>query len=225
VPLAPSGAVFVNYGTTVQISSTLNTTQTNSFAIGLATLDATTLRPVGSALWQRPGANLKIAVSSSDGKMVAVAPASLSSGDTELANVPSGVSSQQTLTLIPQGPGAAIVSLAPLPGGVTASAGRLMVVNVTDPDLVISPFSIGRNLAAPVQMRLGSNMPTPTSALSVNISANYPLGLQTAAGGLAVHSTTATIPAGQRVSSQVWVQARATGSAQLSLSYGGAMGQ
>ena len=101
-----------------------------------------------------------------------------------------------------RGIGTAIVSLGKLPNGATPVTGTQIVVNVTEPDLSIADMTIGRDLQAPMQVRLANRLPVPATDVTLTMSADFFVGLSNDPattpnqGG----SITVVIPAGQRVS-------------------------
>jgi hypothetical protein len=204
--LAPAAAVFQT-GFTQQTISTNSPVQTLSTV--LAPLDPATLRPVGQQI-PRPGANLSIAVTSSDPKVLIV--------DTPTLKFPVD-SQQQTVQVRPTGPGTAILSLGALPGGVMPGSSSQIVFNVAEPDLFIPNFSVGRDLQVPVQVTLGSRLPTPTSDVTINVSEFGSINLSTDPALFNGSQTIpVVIPAGQRVSRPFYVQGAFPSVTNLSIS-------
>ena len=119
----------------------------------------------------------------------------------------------------PVAAGTAIVTLGPLPGNPAPSSGNQIVFNVTEAALSIVPFTLGRDLEAPVQLRLGSTVQNPVADVPITVYGGYPIAVALNSGDAGQNSIVATIPAGQRASKPFYVQGVSTGSA--SLNYGG----
>jgi len=156
----------------------------------------------------RPGANLTATIASSNPNVVTLDQSKLTFTGTNSINV----------RVQPAGPGSALVTLGPLPGGPTASTGTEIVYNVAEPDLAVPNLTIGRDLQAVVQLRLASRIPAPANDPTLNIETNalYTVGLS---ADPAVAGTTQTIsvviPAGQHLSTSFYVQGLSQGSTTL----------
>jgi hypothetical protein len=128
-------------------------------------------------------------------------------------------SQQQTVQVRPTGPGTAILSLGALPGGVMPGSSSQIVFNVAEPDLFIPNFSVGRDLQVPVQVTLGSRLPTPTSDVTINVSEFGSINLSTDPALFNGSQTIpVVIPAGQRVSRPFYVQGAFPSVTNLSIS-------
>jgi hypothetical protein len=215
--LSPSAAVFGSYGS-------INTGQVNLFVnaggtqqpVSLVTLDPLSLQPRGGSGLPRPGANLTVAATSSDPAVVAVTTPTIT------FDVPDPSKPQSfAVSLQPVGVGTAIVSLGQLPGGGTPATGGQLVFNVVEPSFMLPSFTLGRDLQAPAQLKLGSSVPTPASNLTVSVNANYPLSVSSSPTANTGYFLNLTIPAGQRTTPVFYVQASQTGSAGLQFSGGG----
>ena len=164
----------------------------------------------------RPGANLTVPVTSSNPSVLSVNPLAITFSAPDPSTPP-----QFNISVQPLAVGTAIVSLGPLPGGVTPASGGQLVFNVAEPLLSIPSFTLGRDLAAPTQVKLGSAVPTPSSNLTVSVYCNYPVYCTGALPQTPAFPLNATILAGQRVSERFYVQAMQPGTATLTYSGGG----
>jgi hypothetical protein len=211
ITLVPAAAVF-------QTASTQQTIYTNSavqrLPVALAPLDPATLRPQTPQI-PRLGANLSISVTSSDPKVLAV--------NTPTLQFPVDPQQQQQTALVqPAGVGTAILSLGPLPGGVMPASGSQIVFTVAEPDLFIPNFSLGRDLQVPLQVTLGSRLPTPTSDVTINVSQFGGVNLSNDPTLFSFNQTIpVVIPAGQRASRPFYAQGSFTGPTSLNISGAG----
>jgi hypothetical protein len=206
IALVPSAAVFS--GGSSQLNLLTNAGQ-QQLTVGLVELDPVSLQP-RFQLPPRPGANLSVTLTSSDAKVIAVDTPSV---QFNAANP----SSPQSVTAMvrPVGVGTAVLSLGLLPGGGTPASGGQLLVNVTEPALSIPAFALGLDLEGPLQIKIASALPTPTSSTTVTVSSNYPVGLSNTASGSAQFSIMATFDAGQRLSEPFYVHGLGAGTAGL----------
>jgi hypothetical protein len=210
VNLVPAAAVFQN-------GSAQQTVFTNSgvqrLPVALAPLDPATLRPLPSQL-PRPGANPSIPVTTSDPKVLAV--------NTPTVQFSSDPQQPATVVVQPIGAGTAILSLGPLPGGLMPASGGQIVFNVAEPDLFVPSFSVGRDLQVPVQVTLGSRLPTPSSDSTVNVTEFGNVNLSNDPASFSFSQTIPVIiPAGQRISQPFYVQGSFAGTTNLNISGSG----
>jgi hypothetical protein len=74
------------------------------------------------------------------------------------------------------------------------------VVNVAEPDLFIPEFTLGAGLEVPVQIKLGSSVPTPTADMAVTVEGDYPIAVASNPTSTSLSYLSVTVPAGQRLS-------------------------
>jgi hypothetical protein len=102
------------------------------------------------------------------------------------------------------------------------SSGSQIVFTVAEPDLFIPNFSLGRDLQVPVQVTLGSRLPTPTSDVTINVSQFGGVNLSNDPTLFSFNQTIpVVIPAGQRASRPFYVQGSFTGPTTLNISGAG----
>jgi hypothetical protein len=205
VTLAPSAVVFGNYSNQLNLYSNSGT---QHLYVSLSQLDPVSLQPQSAqAPW--PGVNLAVTVTSSDPRVLSVSTPSI-----QFPNQP-------VVDIKPVAIGTAILSLGLLPGGISPASGRQMVVNIAEPTMLLPDFTIGRDLAAPVQVSLGSSTPTPTTDLGVYLQP-FNVLLSNSATDPGTFGISITIPAGQRVSRPFYLQGRnSTGAATIQNGGGG----
>jgi hypothetical protein len=206
VTLVPSAAVFTAGSGPLNIFTNAGPQRVT---VGLAPLDPASLQPRGQSP-PRPGASLSVTLTSSDQTVVAVDTPSLQFN----ASDPS-VAQFVTAMVRPVGVGTAVLSLGLLAGGGTPASGGQLLVNVTEPALSIPAFALGRDLEAPMQVKIGSSLPTPTSPTTITVNGSYPIGVSNTASGPAQFSIMVTFDAGQRLSEPFYVQGLGTGTASL----------
>ena len=213
VALTPSGAVFTNNFNAEQ--NLLTTAGVKQYPVLVSALDPVSLVPMANQ-YPRPGVNLSVTVYSSNPGVIAV-----TSSLVQLTQPPQPTSSANagSIGIQPVAAGTATVTLGTLAGNPSPSSGNKLAFNVTEAPLSIAPVTLGVDLETPVQLKLGSSVPLPTSNLSIPVSGGYPIALALHAGDVGQNSIVATIPAGQRLSTPFYVQATSTGSG--SLNYGG----
>jgi hypothetical protein len=207
--LAPSAAIF-GYNPPSEISVLTSAGILQQF-IALVPIDPVSLQP-GQSESPRPGANISVAVTSSNPQVVAVTTPTVQI-PVQQPNGPLSFAGIQPLAA-----GSAVVTLGPLAGGPIPASGNQIVYTVSEPQLFIAPITLGVDLEVPVQIKLGSSAATPKADVSITISGNGPFQLANATGN-GQPSLTVTIPAGQRVSNTFYVQGLYPG--QGALSYGG----
>ena len=210
VTLSSSAAVFT--GTSQLNLFTISPAQ--QIEVALATLDPATLQP-RYYVQPRPGVNLAVTVASSDPGVVSVDPQSIVFNVPDPANPP-----RFAVTLKPLAVGNATVSIGQFPGGFSPVTAAQLAVKVTEPGALISPFTLGVDLQAPVQARVGNGNPTPASDLLVPVYASAVVVSATPSASGSYYLS-ATIPAGQRISTPFYVQATQPGSASVTTSSNG----
>jgi hypothetical protein len=90
--------------------------------------------------------------------------------------------------------GTATVTLGPIEGNPAASVGTEIIFNVTEAKLSILPFTLGRDLEAPVQLRLGSSVQVPTADVPITVYGYYPVTVALNSGDVGQNSIVATNP-------------------------------
>jgi hypothetical protein len=216
VTIVPVGAVFAGAASYEQTLYTNAGVQ--QLPIMLTSLDPVTLQPlpqVGAAQTVRPGASLSVAVTSSNPSVIAITtPTVQFSAQTQPNSNP-----DQTAGIQPVASGTAIVTLAALPGNPTPASQNQIVFTVAEPELSMPALTLGRDLQAPVQIKLGSTVSPPATDVAISVYANFGVQLGANPGDTGVSSLSVTIPAGQRMSNPFYVQGLYAGSGQLN--YGG----
>jgi hypothetical protein len=216
VTIVPVGAVFASVANYEQTLFTNAGVQ--QLPITLTPLDPVALQPLpqaGPAQTVRPGASLSVAVTSSDPTVIAITTPTVQFS----AQPPANGSTGQTAGIQPVASGTAIVTLAALPGNPTPASQNQIVFTVAEPELSIPALTLGRDLQAPVQIKLGSTVSMPTTDVAISVNANYGVQLGANPGDTGQSSLSVTIPAGQRMSNPFYVQGLYAGSGQLN--YGG----
>src|SRR5260370_18599566 len=124
----------------------------------------------------------------------------------------------QQVQVRPTGLGTAILSLDKLSNGAVPAAGGQIVFNVTEPDLYIPNITLGRDLQAPLQVKLADRLPPPATDITLNIFTDSPYWVALSNNAAVDGSTTGqsipvVIPAGQRLSRRFYAQASRTNGA------------
>jgi len=119
---------------------------------------------------------------------------------------------QQQIQVRPIGAGTAILSLDKLPNGVVPAAGGQIVFNVTEPDLYVPNITLGRDLQAPLQVKLADRLSPPATDVTLTIYTDYSFYVALSndpavAGSTTGQSISVILPAGQRLSRPFYVQA------------------
>jgi hypothetical protein len=209
VTLVPSAAVF---SFTSGKQTLFTNTGVENLTVSLSNLDPATLNPSGSFNnpSARPGANLTAAVTTSDQNVIAPSVSVLNFADNPVQN----------FQVRPVGLGTAVLSIGRLPGGTAAATGAQIAYTVAEPDLFILDITIGRDLQAPLQVRLASRLPAPAADLTLNVgSGDFNMGVSS--DGTPVPYPTpiqVVIPAGQHLSKPFLVQGLAVGASRLGVS-------
>ena len=211
VSLTPSAAVFS--AGTGQLNLLTNS-GTQRAGVALAALDPVSLQPSGSYA-MRPGANLAVTLTSSNPQVLA-----LDTPSVQFTSPDPSVPPVVNASVRPAGIGTAILSLGLLPGGGIPASGGQLVVNVAEPNLFIPAFTLGRDLQAPVQIKLSSALPAPAADTVITVYSSYPMGLSSGPSGAGQFSLPVILPAGQHVSAPFYVQGFQTGTASLQYSGG-----
>ncbi|HXS93824.1 MAG TPA: hypothetical protein VN736_04410 [Candidatus Limnocylindrales bacterium] len=206
-----SAAVFSNVNSTNTQLSMQTNTPVQPLTVNLSPLDPATLQPRGTQL-PRPGANLSVTLTSSNPAVLAVSTPAIAFLQPDPAKPVTFTASVQPLSA-----GTAVLTLGPLANGGTPASGGAVVVNVTEPNLSIPFFTIGRDLEGPIQAKLGASAPLPVSDLTVAVNAFYPLLTSTSPTGPMFNTVTVTIPAGQRTSTPFYIAGNAIGAASVYL--------
>ncbi len=204
VNLVPVAAVFTN-------STATSTLYTNSnlptFSVAIGPLNSN-LTFAGGNQPPRPGVDFTVGIHSSDNSVIAPSVTSLHFTD----------GNAQSFQVRPVGVGTAILSVDKLPNGVAPSTGSQIVFTVAEPDLFLPNFTLGRDLQAPVQVKLASRLPAPATDVILTVSTDYTF-LATlsndpaVAGSSANQSISVILPAGQHLSRPFYVQGAGTNNA------------
>jgi hypothetical protein len=111
-----------------------------------------------------------------------------------------------------------VLSLGPLPGGVSPGTAGQLSYSVAEPDVYLADFTIGRDMQAPVQLKLGARVPTPTADLTLTV--NPDSAFMVGSGGKTTSypfQATIVVPAGQRVSRPFAIEGTSTGAGTLTV--------
>jgi hypothetical protein len=198
VNLAPIAAMFTNLSAT-QTLYTNSAAQTIGVMIGPLNSNLTL---AGSYQGPRPGVDFTVGIRSSDTAVMSPTVTSLRFTD----------GNQQQIQVRPIGAGTAILSLDKLPNGVVPAAGGQIVFNVTEPDLYVPNISLGRDLQAPLQVKLADRLSPPATDVTLTIYTDYSFYVALSndpavAGNTSSQSISVVLPAGQRLSRPFYVQA------------------